>query len=140
MPRRRPQDLILPPDLHRRVLEVAAFHRAMSRVDERWGFGRLLSGGGLKVLITGDSGTGKTAAAEVIASEIDPEQVLLKIHLASVVSKWVGETEKNLDAVFQHAEESHAVLFFDEADTLFGKRGEIERGSDRYSLRQACSA
>jgi hypothetical protein len=133
VPRRRPEDLVLPADLHRRVLEVAAFYRASSRVDERWGFGRMLTGGGIKVLVTGESGTGKTAAAEVIASEVDAEQVLLRVHLASVVSKWVGETEKNLDAVFQHAEESHAILFFDEADALFGKRGEVERGSDRYS-------
>jgi hypothetical protein len=133
VPRRRRDDLVLPADLHRRVLEVAAFYRAWSRVDEGWGFGRLLTGGGIKVLMTGDSGTGKTAAAEVIAGEIDAEQVLLKVHLASVVSKWVGETEKNLEAVFQKAEESHAILFFDEADVLFAKRGEVERGSDRYS-------
>jgi SpoVK/Ycf46/Vps4 family AAA+-type ATPase len=133
VPRRRRDDLVLHADLHRRVLEVAAFYRAWSRVDEGWGFGRLLTGGGIKVLMTGDSGTGKTAAAEVIAGEIDAEQVLLKVHLASVVSKWVGETEKNLEAVFQKAEESHAILFFDEADVLFAKRGEVERGSDRYS-------
>ena len=83
--------------------------------------------------MTGDSGTGKTAAAEVIAGEVDRDQPMLKVHLASVVSKWVGETEKNLDAVFQHAEESHAVLFFDEADSLFAKRGEVDKGSDRYA-------
>jgi hypothetical protein len=133
VPRRQPADLILPPELHRRVLEVAAFYLASSRVDEGWGFGRLLTGGGLKVLLTGDSGTGKTAAAEVIASQVDRDQLMLKVHLASVVSKWVGETEKNLDAVFEHAEESHAVLFFDEADALFAKRGEVERGADRYA-------
>jgi len=133
-PRRKPDDLILPAELHRRVLDVAAFYHASPRVDETWGFGRLLSGaGGVKVLMTGDSGTGKTAAAEVIAGQVDPDQLLLKVHLASVVSKWVGETEKNLDAVFDHAEESHAVLFFDEADALFAKRGEVERGSDRYA-------
>lgn len=134
VPRRQPDGLILPAELHRRVLDVASFYRSASRVDEAWGFGRLLSGGGgIKVLMTGDSGTGKTAAAEVIAGRIDPDQLLLKVHLASVVSKWVGETEKNLDAVFDHAEESHAVLFFDEADALFAKRGEVERGSDRYA-------
>ncbi|WP_419694228.1 ATP-binding protein [Mesorhizobium muleiense] len=133
MPRRQPEDLILPGDLHRRVVEVATFYRSVSKVDEGWGFGRLLTGGGVKVLMTGDSGTGKTAAAEVIAGQVDRNQPMLKVHLASVVSKWVGETEKNLDAVFQHAEESHAVLFFDEADSLFAKRGEVERGADRYA-------
>lgn len=134
VPRRGPDDLVLPAELHRRVTDVAAFYRALPRVDETWGFGRMLSGGGgVKVLMTGDSGTGKTAAAEVIAGLVDPDQLLLKVHLASVVSKWVGVTEKNLDAVFEHAEESHAVLFFDEADALFAKRGEVERGSDRYA-------
>jgi hypothetical protein len=133
MPRRQPEELILPANLHQRVVEIAAFYRSHAQVDESWGFGRLLSGGGIKVLMTGDSGTGKTAAAEVIAGQIDRDQPMLKVHLASVVSKWVGETEKNLDAVFQHAEESHAVLFFDEADSLFAKRGEIDKGSDRYA-------
>ena len=132
-PRRRPEDLVLPAALHRQVLEVAAFYRGRGIVDEDWGFGRLLSGAGMKVLLTGDSGTGKTAAAEVIARQLGADQILMKIHLASVVSKWVGETEKNLDAVFHQAEESNAVLFFDEADALFAKRGEVERGADRYA-------
>ena len=90
-----------------------------------------MSGGGLKALFTGDSGTGKTLAAEVIARELDLP--LLKIDLAQLVSKWVGETEKNIDAAFREAEACHAILFFDEADTLFGKRGEIQQGSDRYA-------
>jgi len=90
-----------------------------------------MSGGGLKVLFTGDSGTGKTLAAEVIAHELDLP--LLKIDLAQLVSKWVGETEKNIDAAFREAEASHAILFFDEAETLFGKRGEIHQSSDRYA-------
>lgn len=134
LPRRGPDDLILPSSLHRRVLEVAAFHTAAARVDDDWGFGHLLSGGGgMKVLMTGDSGTGKTLAAEVIAGQVDPNQPLFKVDLASVVSKWVGETEKHLEEVFQQAEESHAVLFFDEADALFSKRGEVQRGTDRYA-------
>ncbi|MDJ0653703.1 MAG: ATP-binding protein [Xanthomonadales bacterium] len=134
VPVRGPEDLILPAELHRKVLQVADFYRCWSRVDEGWGFGRIQSGGGgIKVLFTGDSGTGKTAAAEVIAGRVEKGQTLLKVDLATVVSKWVGETEKHLDEVFQHAEDSHAVLFFDEADALFSKRGEVERGSDRYS-------
>ena len=85
----------------------------------------------MKVLFTGDPGTGKTLAAEVIAGLL--ELPLYKVDLAHVVSKWVGETEKNLEAVFREAEESHAVLFFDEAEALFGKRGEIQHGTDRYA-------
>lgn len=133
VPKRRPDQLILPAMLHRRVLEVAEFFRYQALVDDGWGFGRLLSGAGMKVLMTGDSGTGKTAAAEVIAGQVATDQLLLKVNLAGVVSKWVGETERNLDAVFTHAEESHAALFFDEADALFAKRGEVERGADRYA-------
>ena len=131
IPRRGPDDLILPEHLRNQVLEIPRFYRALARVNESWGFGRLMSGGGLKALFTGDSGTGKTLAAEVIARELDLP--LLKIDLAQLVSKWVGETEKNIDAAFREAEACHAILFFDEADTLFGKRGEIQQGSDRYA-------
>ena len=131
VPRRGPDDLILPDNIRDQVLEIPRFYRALARVNESWGFGRLMSGGGLKALFTGDSGTGKTLAAEVIAHEL--ELPLLKIDLAQLVSKWVGETEKNIDAAFREAEACHAILFFDEADTLFGKRGEIQQGSDRYA-------
>src|SRR5262245_42864241 len=132
MPRRSPDDLVLPPALHHQVLEVASFYQALTQVNERWGFGRLATGsGGIKALFAGDSGTGKSLAAEVIASQIGLP--LLKIELSQVASKWVGETEKNIDAAFGEAEASHAMLFFDEADTLFGKRGEIQHGTDRYA-------
>jgi hypothetical protein len=131
VPRRGPDDLILPEDIRKQVLEIPRFYRSLARVNAAWGFGRLLSGGGLKALFTGDSGTGKTLAAEVIARELDLP--LLKIDLAQLVSKWVGETEKNIDAAFAEAEASHAILFFDEAETMFGKRGEIQQGSDRYA-------
>lgn len=131
VPRRSADDLILPDNIRSQVLEIPRFYRALARVDEAWGFGRLMSGGGLKALFTGDSGTGKTLAAEVIAHELGLP--LLKVDLAQLVSKWVGETEKNIDAAFREAEACHAVLFFDEADTLFGKRGEIQQGSDRYA-------
>ena len=130
-PRRTADDLILPDDVHKQVIEIARFFRASTVVDEEWGFGRILSGGGIKVLFTGEPGTGKTLGAEVIAGIIGLP--LLKVDLARVVSKWVGETEKNLDTVFREAEESHAVLFFDEADSLFGKRGEVQHGTDRYA-------
>jgi ATP-dependent 26S proteasome regulatory subunit len=131
-PKRGPEDLILPPSLHRQVLEVVQFFQAWPQVAEGWGFGRLMTGdGGVKALFTGDSGTGKTLAAEVIAGLV--HMPLLKVDLARVVSKWVGETEKHLEAAFREAEASHAVLFFDEADALFGKRGEVQHGTDRYA-------
>jgi len=131
-PRRGPNDLVLPENLHRQVIEIARFHRTWPRIAEAWGFGRLVTGeGGIKVLFTGVSGTGKTLAAEVIAFELG--MALLKIDLSRVVSKWVGETERNLERAFAEAEDSNAVLFFDEADSLFGKRGEVRHGVDRYS-------
>ena len=131
-PRRSPEDLVLPQALHKQVVEIARFYRAWPRIAEAWGFGRLLArDSGIRVLFTGASGTGKTLAAEVIAFELG--MTLLKIDLSRVVSKWVGETERNLDRAFAEAEDSNAVLFFDEADSLFGKRGEVRHGVDRYS-------
>jgi SpoVK/Ycf46/Vps4 family AAA+-type ATPase len=85
----------------------------------------------MKALFTGEPGTGKTMSAEVVTGMLGLE--LLKVDMAQVVSKWVGETEKNMEAVFQQAEDSHAVLLFDEADALFGKRGEVKHGTDRYA-------
>jgi hypothetical protein len=130
-PKRGPRDLILPENLHRQIVEVARFFRLRSRVDEEWGFGRMASGSGMKALFTGDPGTGKTLAAEVIAGLLDLP--LYKVDLARIVSKWVGETEKNLESAFREAEESHSVLFFDEAEALFGKRAEVQHGTDRYA-------
>jgi hypothetical protein len=123
-------DLVLPSSVMAQVVEVAACARALPRVEESWGFD--LSGTtGFKALFLGDPGTGKTLAAEVIASMLGLP--LLKVDLAQTVSKWVGETAKNLDAVFADAATSNAVLFFDEADALFGKRGDVRHGTDRYA-------
>jgi hypothetical protein len=131
-PARRAEDLVLPAAIHESVLDVARFARAWPRVAERWALGSLHPGGrGVRALFTGPSGTGKTLSAEVIAGLLGQE--LHKIDLASLVSKWVGETEKNLDAAFTEAEQSQAVLFFDEADALFSKRGEVKHGMDRYA-------
>jgi len=130
-PTRTPDDLVLPSHLHQQVLEIAAFFILRPRVDEEWGFGRLAQGKGIKVLFTGDPGTGKTLAAEVIAGLL--KVPLMKVELARITSKWVGETEKNLEIAFREAEESHAVLFFDEAEALFGRRSEVRHGTDRYA-------
>lgn len=131
VPKRGVADLILAEPLYRQILEVARFFHLQSRVDEDWGFGRLVGASGMRALFTGEPGTGKTLSAEVIAGILGLS--LYKVDLARTVSKWVGETEKNLDAAFREAEESHSVLFFDEAEALFGKRGEVQSGTDRYA-------
>jgi hypothetical protein len=130
-PRRRPEDLVLPPAEHQMILELSAACRAWPRVAEEWGFAARSGASGLKALFTGEPGTGKTLAAEVIAGMLG--LTLLKVDLSQVVSKWIGETEKNLDAAFRQAEDSQALLFFDEADALFGKRGEVKHGMDRWA-------
>jgi hypothetical protein len=131
-PRRGPADLILAPDVHRQVLEISRFTRALPRVSEAWGFGQRGNGAaGIKALFTGDPGTGKTLAAEVIAGMLAVP--LLKVDIAQTVSKWLGETSKNLDEAFDEAEACHAVLFIDEADALCGKRGDVRHGVDRYA-------
>jgi hypothetical protein len=130
-PNRSSDELILPPGEFRQVMEVASFFDAWPRVAERWGFTNRAGGHGLKALFTGEPGTGKTLAAEVIASQLGLS--LVTTDLSRLVSKWVGETEKNLDIAFAEAEASNAVLFFDEADALFGKRGQVEHGTDRWA-------
>jgi len=125
-------DLVLP-DGHKRLLREIVLHvRHRTQVYERWGFAERTSRGlGVTALFAGESGTGKTLAAEVLARELDLD--LYRIDLAATVSKYIGETEKNLRRVFDAAEASGAVLLFDEADALFGKRGEVKDGHDRYA-------
>jgi vesicle-fusing ATPase len=126
------EDLVLPP-AHTALLEEIVRHvRHRTQVYERWGFGaRTTRGLGITALFAGESGTGKTLAAEVLARELGLD--LYRIDLAATVSKYIGETEKNLRRVFEAAEASGAVLLFDEADALFGKRGEVKDGHDRYA-------
>jgi hypothetical protein len=130
-PRRTLEDLVLPEAQLGQITEIASAFRAWPRIAEAWGFARRASTGGVKALFTGEPGTGKTMSAEVVTGMLGLE--LLKVDLAQVVSKWVGETEKNMEEVFRQAEDSHAVLLFDEADALFGKRGEVKQGTDRYA-------
>jgi len=131
IPRRGLADLVLPEAQMGQITEIASAFRAWPRIAESWGFARRSSTGGVKALFTGEPGTGKTMSAEVVTGILGLE--LLKVDLAQVVSKWVGETEKNMEEVFRQAEDSQAVLLFDEADALFGKRGEVKHGTDRYA-------
>jgi vesicle-fusing ATPase len=131
-PTARWDDLVLP-DGHLALLHEIVHHvRHRTQVYERWGFGERVSRGlGVTALFAGESGTGKTLAAEVLAAELGLD--LYRIDLAATVSKYIGETEKNLRRLFEAAEASGAVLLFDEADALFGKRGEVKDGHDRYA-------
>jgi ATP-dependent 26S proteasome regulatory subunit len=125
-------DIVLPPDQMAQLDEICNQARTRHTVYNDWGFGRKLSlGKGLTSLFSGPPGTGKTMAAEVIASQLQLD--LYKIDLSQVVSKYIGETEKNLHQVFNGAQSHGAILFFDEADALFGKRSEVKDAHDRYA-------
>ncbi len=114
------------------LYEIAAQVRQRSKVYDTWGFRRMMNRGfGISALFGGESGTGKTMAAEVIANELHLN--LYRIDLSAVVSKYIGETEKNLRRVFDAAEDGGVILFFDEADALFGKRSEVKDSHDRYA-------
>lgn len=131
-PRATWDDIVLPADAIAQLRELCDRVDQRDRVFDDWGLGRKLSRGrGTTVLFSGGSGTGKTMAAEVIANALELE--LYRIDLARVVSKYIGETEKNLERVFAAAEKSNAILFFDEAEALFGKRSEVKDSHDRYA-------
>jgi hypothetical protein len=125
-------DLVLPEAQLATLRQIAAQVRARTTVHNRWGFAARSSRGlGTAALFSGAAGTGKTMAAEVLAGELDLD--LYRIDLSAVVSKYIGETEKNLRRVFDSAEGSGAILLFDEADALFGKRTEVRDSHDRYA-------
>lgn len=126
------EQLILPPETIGLLQNACNQMKYRYRVYGDWGFEkRLAYGKGLSMLFSGLPGTGKTMAAQVIAAELNLE--LYRIDLAQVVSKYIGETEKNLRRIFNEAESSNAILFFDEADALFGKRSEVKDSHDRYA-------
>jgi len=125
-------DIVLPPDTQQHLLEMCAYVEHRHIVYDKWGFEKKLAlGKGLMALFAGDSGTGKTMAADILAGALGLD--LYKIDLSGVVSKYIGETEKNLNSIFQEAQSSNAILFFDEADALFGKRSEVKDAHDRYA-------
>jgi len=125
-------DLVLPADSGEALREICQRVAYRERVLHQWDFaGKLSLGRGVAALFAGPPGTGKTMAAEVVARELRCD--LYRIDLAGIVSKWIGETEKNLDRIFGAAENANAILFFDEADALFGKRSEVQDAHDRYA-------
>jgi len=125
-------DIVLPKAERDLLHRIAAQVGQRSKVYSEWGFDRKMNRGfGISVLFTGDTGVGKTMAAEVLANELRLN--LYRIDLSAVVSKYIGETEKNLRRVFDAAEDGGAILFFDEADALFGKRSEVKDSHDRYA-------
>ena len=125
-------DLVLPEDAMGSLHELTAFARHHKKVFEQWGFGAILPyGRGLSALFHGPPGTGKTMVAGIIAGELGMD--LFRVDLSRIVSKYVGETEKNLARIFDEASQSHSVLLFDEADSLFSKRTQVKSATDRYA-------
>ncbi len=125
-------DIVLPAERLQQLREICNQVQYGHRVYDEWGFNRKLANArGLAALFAGVSGTGKTMSADVISHELGLD--LYKIDLSTVVSKYIGETEKNLSAIFDEATQSNAILFFDEADALFGKRSEVKDSHDRYA-------
>lgn len=126
------EDIVLPEDQLSQLKEICRQAKYREKVYGEWGFGRKLSRGrGLNALFFGPPGTGKTMAAEVIAKQLQLD--LYQIDLSQVVSKYIGETEKNLHKIFEEAQSSNAILSFGEADTLISKRTEVRDAHDRYA-------
>jgi SpoVK/Ycf46/Vps4 family AAA+-type ATPase len=131
-PRATWNDIVLPENEMSLLRQIAAQVGHRDTVYQQWGFREQMNRGfGISALFAGESGTGKTMAAEVLANELRLH--LCRIDLSAVVSKYIGETEKNLRKLFDSAEDGGAILFFDEADALFGKRSEVKDSHDRYA-------
>ena len=125
-------DLVLPKKVKDKIRSLIASVRNRRLIFEEWGFGaRITKGRGICALFRGDSGTGKTLSAEIIANELG--MTLYRVRIPAIVSKYVGETEKNLEKCFREAAASGALLLFDEADSIFSKRTEVKDSNDRYS-------
>ena len=130
-PRFARSELMLPPTQEAQVDEIVAAMNNLTRVHYEWGTARAWNEGGLAALFAGPPGTGKTMAAEAIAAEL--ALPLYRIDLSQAVNKYIGETEKNLRRLFDAADSADVILFFDEADALFGKRTEVKDAHDRYA-------
>lgn len=132
IPKSRLDDLVLP-STEKELLNLVSIHvKQKDKVYREWGFEKKNSHGlGITVLFSGESGTGKTMAAEALANDLEMD--LFRIDLSTVIDKYIGETEKNLKSIFDNADNRQIVLFFDEADALFGKRSDIKDSHDRYA-------
>ena len=125
-------DFVIDADLAQSITELIARIRRRTTVYEQWGFADKVGKGlGVSALFSGPPGTGKTMVAALIAKELRLE--LYQVDMAKITSKFIGETEKQLGELFDAAEASHAILLFDEADSLFGKRTEVKSSNDRYA-------
>ncbi len=125
-------DLIVPPETSEDIQELFTAAKHRGHVLHQWGFSTKMSTGkGLVALFSGDPGTGKTLCASILANEMD--QQLFQIAIPRVVSKWIGETEKNIEKIFETARAAHGILLFDEADSLFASRTKVDSSVDRYS-------
>jgi hypothetical protein len=131
VPRFTLDELVLPLQQAAQLQIIADSMQALTRVHYEWGTARVWNESGLAVLFCGSSGTGKTMAAEALGGALDLP--LYRIDLSQVVNKYIGETEKNLARIFDAAEESDSILFFDEADALFGKRTDVRDAHDRFA-------
>lgn len=130
--RARLEEMVLPDDVIETLGDMVAMVRERTRILENWGYGKHLGlSRGVSALFSGEPGTGKTMAASVLSSTLGLE--LIRIDLSAVTSKWVGETEKHLAKIFDEAQTANAMLLFDEADSLFGKRTEVKSAQDRYA-------
>lgn len=125
------EDIVLPANKKTQLKKVCNYVKQHQRGNKAHDFEKQSLGKGVKIMFSGPSGTGKTMAAQIIASELELD--MYKIDLSMVGSKYIGETEKKLNRIFEETEVSNAILFFDEADALFGKRSEVKDSHDRYA-------
>lgn len=125
-------DLILPEERKKQLFDIMSYIKHKNEIFYSWGFKHKMGlSDGLNILFTGESGTGKTMTAQILANELNMK--IYKIDLALLVSKYIGDTEKNIDRIFREASKNNSLIFFDEADAIFGKRTEIKDSHDRYS-------
>lgn len=130
------EDIVLPEEQKKRLQTACSQVKYRNKVYSEWGFEKMVPyGKGISILLSGPPGTGKTMAAQVVAADLQME--LYRICIPSVVSKYVGETEKNLEEIFKRAKKSQVILFFDEADVLFSKRIEVKDSNDKYNNMEA---
>ncbi len=125
------EDIVLSDEARETIDEILSFARYSEIVRDDWGFARMSSAGGLSVLFSGPPGTGKTLTAGVLGHEL--KRALYVVDISRIVDKYIGETEKKLAKIFDHAEQSQAILLFDEADSLFAKRTNVKSSNDRYA-------